>query len=84
MSMPAHPIHRRYFAEELVRARRASERRRQVASQRRAPPMWWTSPAGCGGVSEMPEGAYSAGITRAATETTQEASSNARLASASV
>ena len=32
----AHPIHRRYFAEELVRARRASERRRQVASQRRA------------------------------------------------
>ncbi len=34
--MPAHPIHRRYYAEELVRARRASERRRQVASQRRA------------------------------------------------
>lgn len=34
--VPAHPIHRRYYAEELVRARRASERRRQVASQRRA------------------------------------------------
>ena len=34
--MSVHPIHRRYFAEELVRARRASERRRQVASQRRA------------------------------------------------
>ena len=34
--MPDHPIHRRYHAEELVRARRASERRRQVASQRRA------------------------------------------------
>lgn len=31
-----HPIHRRYYAEELVRARRARERRRQVASQRRA------------------------------------------------
>ncbi len=33
--MAAHPIHRRYYAEELVRRRRASERRRQVASQRR-------------------------------------------------
>lgn len=32
----AHPIHRLYYAEELVRARRASERRRQIASQRRA------------------------------------------------
>ncbi len=34
--MLVHPIHRRYFAEELVRVRRAGERRRQVASQRRA------------------------------------------------
>ena len=30
-----HPIHRRYYAEDLVRQRRASERRRQVSSQRR-------------------------------------------------
>ncbi len=30
-----HPIHRRYYAEDLVRLRRASERWRQVASQRR-------------------------------------------------
>ena len=29
-----HPIHRRYYAEDLVRLRRAGERRRQVASQR--------------------------------------------------
>jgi hypothetical protein len=29
-----HPIHRRYFAEDLVRLRRATERRRQAASQR--------------------------------------------------
>jgi adenine-specific DNA-methyltransferase len=29
-----HPIHRRYFAEDLVRLRSASERRRQAASQR--------------------------------------------------
>jgi hypothetical protein len=29
-----HPIHRRYFAEDLVRLRPASERRRQAASQR--------------------------------------------------
>ena len=34
--VPAHPIHRRYYAEELVRGRRASERRRQIASQRGA------------------------------------------------
>ena len=33
--MPLHPIHRRYYAEDLVRQRRASERRRQVSSQRR-------------------------------------------------
>ena len=33
--MPMHPIHRRYYAEELVRLRRAGERWRQVASQRR-------------------------------------------------
>ena len=33
--MPTHPIHRRYYAEDLVRLRRASERWRQVASQRR-------------------------------------------------
>ena len=32
--MPMHPIHRRYYAEELVRQRRAGERRRQVSSQR--------------------------------------------------
>ena len=32
--MPLHPIHRRYYAEDLVRLRRAGERRRQVASQR--------------------------------------------------
>ena len=32
--MPVHPIHRRYYAEALVRLRRAGERRRQVASQR--------------------------------------------------
>ena len=32
--MPMHPIHRRYYAEDLVRLRRAGERRRQVASQR--------------------------------------------------
>ncbi len=32
--MPMHPIHRRYYAEALVRLRRAGERRRQVASQR--------------------------------------------------
>lgn len=30
-----HPIHRRYYAEDLVRLRRAGERWRQVASQRR-------------------------------------------------
>ncbi|MCY3819702.1 MAG: SNF2-related protein [Gammaproteobacteria bacterium] len=30
-----HPIHRRYYAEDLVRQRRAGERRRQVSSQRR-------------------------------------------------
>ena len=30
-----HPIHRRYYAEDLVRMRRAGERWRQVASQRR-------------------------------------------------
>ena len=30
-----HPIHRRYYAEELVRLRRASEKRRYVAAQRR-------------------------------------------------
>ena len=29
-----HPIHRRYYAEELVRLRRASEKRRYVAAQR--------------------------------------------------
>ena len=29
-----HPIHRRFYAEDLVRLRRAGERRRQVASQR--------------------------------------------------
>ena len=34
--MVAHPIHRRYYAEELVRLRRAGERLRQVASQRRS------------------------------------------------
>ena len=33
--MPPHPIHRRYYAEDLVRQRRAGERRRQVSSQRR-------------------------------------------------
>ena len=33
--MPTHPIHRRYYAEDLVRLRRAGERWRQVASQRR-------------------------------------------------
>ena len=33
--MPLHPIHRRYYAEDLVRQRRAGERRRQVSSQRR-------------------------------------------------
>ena len=33
--MPTHPIHRRYYAEDLVRQRRAGERRRQVSSQRR-------------------------------------------------
>ena len=33
--MPLHPIHRRYYAEDLVRQRRANERRRQVSSQRR-------------------------------------------------
>ena len=33
--MPMHPIHRRYYAEDLVRLRRAGERWRQVASQRR-------------------------------------------------
>ena len=32
--MSMHPLHRRYYAEELVRLRRAGERRRQVASQR--------------------------------------------------
>ena len=32
--MPLHPIHRRYYAEDLVRRRRAGDRRRQVASQR--------------------------------------------------
>ena len=32
--MLMHPLHRRYYAEELVRLRRAGERRRQVASQR--------------------------------------------------
>ena len=32
--MPLHPVHRRYYAEDLVRRRRAGERRRQVASQR--------------------------------------------------
>ena len=32
--MPLHSIHRRYYAEDLVRRRRAAERRRQVASQR--------------------------------------------------
>jgi hypothetical protein len=30
-----HPIHRRYYAEDLVRLRRAGERRRHAASQRR-------------------------------------------------
>ena len=30
-----HPIHRRYYAEDLVRLRRAGERRRHIASQRR-------------------------------------------------
>ena len=30
-----HPIHRRFYAEELVRLRRAGERRRHIASQRR-------------------------------------------------
>ena len=30
----AHPIHRRFFAEDLVRLRRSAERRRQAASQR--------------------------------------------------
>ena len=30
-----HPIHRRYYAEELVRLRRAGEKRRYVAAQRR-------------------------------------------------
>ena len=30
-----HPIHRRYYAEDLVRLRRASEKRRYVAAQRR-------------------------------------------------
>ena len=30
-----HPIHRRFYAEDLVRLRRASERRRYVAAQRR-------------------------------------------------
>ena len=34
-AMPTHPIHRRYYAEDLVRLRRAGERWRQVASQRR-------------------------------------------------
>ena len=33
--MPMHPIHRRDYAEDLVRQRRAGERRRQVSSQRR-------------------------------------------------
>ncbi|MDE0420523.1 MAG: SNF2-related protein [Gammaproteobacteria bacterium] len=33
--MPMHPIHRRFYAEDLVRLRRAGERWRQVASQRR-------------------------------------------------
>ncbi|MXY51119.1 MAG: DEAD/DEAH box helicase [Gammaproteobacteria bacterium] len=33
--MPMHPIHRRYYAEDLVRLRRAGERRRHIASQRR-------------------------------------------------
>ncbi|MYE81587.1 MAG: DEAD/DEAH box helicase, partial [Gammaproteobacteria bacterium] len=33
--MPMHPIHRRYYAEDLVRQRRAGERRRQLSSQRR-------------------------------------------------
>ena len=33
--MPMHPIHRRFYAEELVRLRRAGERRRHIASQRR-------------------------------------------------
>ncbi len=33
--MPMHAIHRRYYAEDLVRQRRAGERRRQVSSQRR-------------------------------------------------
>ena len=33
--MPPHPIHRRYYAEDLVRQHRAGERRRQVSSQRR-------------------------------------------------
>ena len=33
--MPTHPIHRRYYVEDLVRLRRAGERWRQVASQRR-------------------------------------------------
>ena len=34
--MPAapHPIHRRYYAEDLVRLRRSSEKRRYAASQR--------------------------------------------------
>ena len=31
----SHPIHRRYYAEDLVRLRRAGERRRYAASQRR-------------------------------------------------
>ena len=30
-----HPIHRRYYAEDLVRLRRASESRRYAGSQRR-------------------------------------------------
>jgi len=34
--MPApHPVHRRYYAEDLVRLRRAGEKRRDAASQRR-------------------------------------------------
>ncbi len=33
--MPLHSIHRRYYAEDLVRLRRARERRRHIASQRR-------------------------------------------------
>ena len=34
MPTAPHPIHRRYYAEDLVRLRRSSEKRRYAASQR--------------------------------------------------